>query len=100
MEEILNFLTQYAVFPIALICFGVGYIIKHLITKIPNKFIPVILACVGLILNLAFNGFQFSLEIIITGIASGLVATGSFEAVRNLANKQNTNKEITNTETE
>lgn len=88
MEEFYTFIIQYAVFPIALLCFGVGYIIKHYIPKLPNKFIPLILACLGLILNLAFNSFNFTFEIIVTGIASGLVATGSFEAVRNLANKQ------------
>ena len=82
-------MVQYAVFPIAIICFGVGYLIKHFIPKLPNKFIPLILAFLGLILNLAFNSFKFTFDIIITGIASGLVATGSFEMVRNLANKQN-----------
>lgn len=87
MEEFYNLLCQYAVFPVALVCFGVGYIIKHYITKLPNKYIPLILACLGLLLNLAINGFHFSLSIIITGIASGLVATGSFEMVRNLVNK-------------
>lgn len=92
MEEFYNYIIQYAVFPIALICFGIGYVIKHYITKLPNKFIPLILAILGIILNLAFNGFQFTFEVIITGAASGLVATGSFEAVRNLMDK-NKNKE-------
>lgn len=89
MEEFLNFITQYAVFPIASICFVIGYIIKHYIHKLPNKFIPLILGGVGLILNLLFNDFHFTFDIIITGIASGLVATGSFEAVRNLLNQPN-----------
>lgn len=88
MEEFYNYIIQYAVFPIALICFGIGYVIKHYITKLPNKFIPLILAILGIILNLAFNGFQFTFEVIITGAASGLVATGSFEAVRNLMDKK------------
>ena len=87
MEEFLNFISQYAVFPIAAICFGVGYVIKHYIPKLPNKFIPLILAGLGLILNLAFNQFTFTFEIIVTGIASGLVSTGGFEAVRNLIKK-------------
>lgn len=92
MEEFLNFISQYAVFPIALICFGVGYVIKHYIAKLPNKFIPLILACLGLILNLAFNQFTFTFEIIVTGIASGLVSTGGFEAVRNLLTKEKEEK--------
>lgn len=86
-QETLNFLIQYATLPIALLCFLVGRVIKLYIKKIPNKFIPLILGCLGLVLNLAFNNFAFTFEIIITGIASGLAATGSFELVRNLGKK-------------
>lgn len=82
-QEILNFLVQYAVFPIALICFIVGAVIKQYVKFIPNNFIPLILGCLGLILNLAFNSFSFTAEIVITGIASGLAATGSWEFIRN-----------------
>lgn len=92
MEEFYNLVIQYAVFPIALICFGIGYIIKHYIPQIPNKFIPLILACFGLLINLAFNQFNFTFEIIVGGIGSGLIATGSFEAVRNLLNKKQIEK--------
>ena len=90
MEEFLVFIQKYAVFPIALICYVIGYVIKHFIPKLPNRFIPLILAVVGFLLNIAFNHFTFTVEIAITGIASGLVATGSFEMVRNLINKSNT----------
>lgn len=96
MEEFYQFFVQYAVFPIALICFGVGYVIKHFIPKIPNKFIPIILAILGLFLNLGFNGWTFTFEVIASGIGSGLIATGSFEAVRNLLAKKET-KEDTET---
>lgn len=82
-QEILNFLVQYAVFPIALICFLVGVVIKQYVKFIPNNFIPLILGCLGLVLNLAFNSFSFTAEIVITGIASGLAATGSWEFIRN-----------------
>lgn len=88
MEELYSFFIQYAVFPVALVCFGVGYIIKHFIPKLPNKYIPLILACLGLVINLAMNQFSFTFEVIVTGIGSGLISTGSFELVRNLMNKQ------------
>lgn len=88
MEEFYQYVIQYAVFPIALICFGVGYVIKHFIPKLPNKFIPLILACLGLILNLGFNNWNFTFDICIAGIGSGLIATGSFEAIRNLVPKK------------
>lgn len=87
MEDLLNFVSQYAVFPIAIICFVVGYVIKHFIPKLPNKFIPLILAILGLFLNIAFSGWKFSFDIAVTGLCSGIVATGSFELVRNLMNK-------------
>ena len=88
MEELQLLIEQYAIFPIAVISLGVGYIIKHYIAKIPNKFIPLILGVLGLILNVCFNWGTFNLEIVLTGLGSGLVATGSFEAVRNLAKKK------------
>lgn len=88
MEEFLVFVQQYAVFPIALICYFVGYIIKHFVPKMPNKYIPLILAIVGVLLNLAFNNFTFTMQILVTGAASGLVATGSFEMIRNLVEKE------------
>lgn len=88
MEEFLVFIQQYAVFPIALICYFIGYIIKHFVPKMPNKYIPLILAIVGVLLNLAFNNFTFTVQILVTGAASGLVATGSFEMIRNLVEKE------------
>ena len=88
MEEFLVFVQQYAVFPIALICYFVGYIIKHFVPKMPNKYIPLILAIVGMLLNLAFNNFTFTVQILVTGAASGLVETGSFEMIRNLVEKE------------
>lgn len=88
MEEFLVFVQQYAVFPIALICYFIGYIIKHFVPKMPNKYIPLILAIVGMLLNLAFNNFTFTVQILVTGAASGLVATGSFEMIRNLIEKE------------
>ena len=88
MEEFLVFVQQYAVFPIALICYFIGYIIKHFVPKMPNKYIPLILAIVGVLLNLAFNNFTFTVQILVTGAASGLVATGSFEMIRNLVEKE------------
>lgn len=91
MEELIVFLTEYAVFHIAVMCFGIGYCIKHYIPKLPNNYIPLILACVGLLLNLAFNNFAFTYDIVFEGIGSGLIATGSFEAVRGIKNKTKVN---------
>lgn len=88
MNDFINYLCDYAVFNIAILCFGIGYIIKHYINGIPNKFIPLILAGCGIFINIAFNGFEVSTLNIIVGAGSGVAATGSFEAVRNLKEKK------------
>ncbi len=93
MNEILEFLVNYAVFPIAIICFGVGYVIKHFITKLPNNFIPLILTILGIFLNIWFNNWTVTFDIVLTGAASGLVSTGGFELVRNLVTKNEVKKD-------
>jgi hypothetical protein len=66
-------------------CLCLGYVIKHSISFIPNKFIPLILAITGIILNIWINDWTITPEIILGGMASGLASTGAFELVRNIA---------------
>ena len=49
-------LTQYFVLVVVVACLVVGYIIKTSFDKIPNKYIPTILAVVGEVLNVAVSG--------------------------------------------
>lgn len=82
--EILN---QYVVIVIMAICFCLGYIIKNSLDFIPNKFIPLIMAVVGVLLNIWLNEWKFTPEILLGGLASGLASTGAFELVRNIVFK-------------
>ena len=65
------------------ICLSIGYIIKHSLNFIPNKYIPLILGVIGVIINIWVNK-AFTPEVLLGGLASGLAATGAFEAVRNV----------------
>lgn len=67
------------------ICLCVGYIIKNTIPsdKI-NKYIPLILGVLGLILSIISNINKMSLEVVLTGLFSGLLSTGMFEFFKNL----------------
>lgn len=67
------------------ICLCVGYIIKNIYTnnKI-NKYIPLIMATLGLILSISTDIKHISLELILTGLFSGLASTGCYEAFKNL----------------
>ena len=67
------------------ICLCVGYVIKNIYAndKI-NKYIPLIMACLGLIMNVCTNLDKITLEVILAGLFSGLASTGTYETFKNL----------------
>ena len=77
-------LTQFANVIIVGICLCVGYVIKNSLDFVPNKYIPLIMACLGLALSVCTNLDKITLEVILTGLFSGLASTGCSEAFRNL----------------
>lgn len=79
----MDVLNQYVVVSIMATCLALGYIIKHSLDFIPNKYIPLIMGMVGVVLNIWAND-TFSLEILLGGLASGLASTGAFEVIRNI----------------
>ena len=86
----MEFLSRYVVIVVLAICLCLGYIIKHSVPFIPNKYIPLIMAVVGIILNVWISGWTFTPEILLGGLASGLASTGTFEMVRNIVLKDET----------
>lgn len=87
-EYKMEFITQYVVAIVLAICLCLGYIIKHSISFIPNKYIPLIMAIAGIILNIWISGWRFTPEILLGGMASGLASTGTYELVRNIFDKK------------
>lgn len=77
-------LSSFANAIIVGICLCVGYVIKHSLDFIPNKYIPLIMACLGLIMSICTNLDKITLEVILTGLFSGLASTGCYEAFKNL----------------
>lgn len=88
MEMLLEFLNDFMVFVIVGICLCVGYVVKHFITtdKI-NKFIPLIMAVLGLGLNIWINA-AITPEIILGGLVSGLASTGLHQAFAQFIKKE------------
>ncbi len=81
----MEFLQEYVVATVMAICFAVGYILKNIVTTDEvNKFIPLIMGALGIFLNTWINGFVFTPEILLGGLASGLASTGAYELVANL----------------
>ena len=59
-------------------CLIVGYIIKTALDFVPNKYIPSILAIVGMVLNVLVGGV--SVETFVYGALMGLASTGMHQA--------------------
>lgn len=72
----LTFLNDYLILIVVGVCLCVGYIIKKSMNFIPNKFIPLIMGALGVILNVWLNSFAFTPEILLGGLFSGLASTG------------------------
>ena len=83
----LNFFTNYLVLLVVGICVCVGYVIKTSFPKVDNKYIPLIMAILGVILNAWLSNWNISPEIILGGLFSGLSSTGLHQVFKNLINK-------------
>lgn len=83
----LTFISNFAIPVIVGICVCIGYIIKNMVTtdKI-NKYIPLIVGVLGVVLNIWMN-MDFTPQILLGGLVSGLASTGLYEAFRNIIDK-------------
>lgn len=85
----LSFLMDYVVYMIVGICLCVGFIIKNIIDGDEiNKFIPLIMGILGVILNVWMTA-SFTPTVLLGGLISGLASTGMYELFKNLINKKN-----------
>lgn len=80
----ITFVTEYAVPIIVGICLCIGYVIKNIVTSSKvNKFIPLIMAVLGVALNVWIN-MGFTPAILLGGLISGLASTGLHQTFKNL----------------
>ena len=81
----IEFLKEYLVLVVLGICLCVGYILKHLVpTEKINRFIPLIMGVLGVVLNLWLSGWVLTPQVLLGGLASGLAATGVHQAAKGL----------------
>lgn len=71
-------LSNYFITVVVVACLIVGYIIKTSFDKVPNKYIPTILAVLGAVLNAIVSGV--SVESVVYGALMGLASTGLHQA--------------------
>ncbi len=79
----LSLFNDYIVVAVMGICMCVGYVVRHSLTFIPNKYIPLITLLTGTVANILANLKHINLNVILAGMISGLASTGMYEALRN-----------------
>ncbi|MCI8459912.1 MAG: holin [Bacilli bacterium] len=85
----LNEIMNYVNIAILGICLCVGYMLKNAVpTTNINRYIPLIMGFLGMILAIVSNMREMSLEVVLMGLMSGLASTGLYETFRNLINKE------------
>lgn len=84
----LSFLSEFVVVITLAFCMGVGYVIKVSLDFIPNKYIPLIMAIIGVVFNVFVNNGAIDPTIIVGGLVSGLASTGAYEMFRNFIEKK------------
>lgn len=78
----ISFLTEYLSPVIVGLCLCVGFIVKHWLPDVDNKIIPTVCAAVGVLLAVWIHWGNITPAVLLTGIFSGLAATGLHQAFR------------------
>ena len=68
---------------IVVICLGIGYVIKSSLEFIDNRYIPMIVALIGVAISIWQDGANP--KSIARGLVSGLASTGAFEIIKNIS---------------
>lgn len=85
----MDFLNDYVVAVVMAVCLCVGYILKNIVpTEKIDKYIPLIMGVLGVVINLWANGFTFTPDVLLGGLASGLASTGMYEAFHQFIKKK------------
>ena len=85
----MEFLNEYMVAIVVGICLIVGFIIKHVIaSEKVNRFIPLMMGILGVVVNAWVNAWAFTPEILLAGLVSGLASTGMHQAFKQLFFKE------------
>lgn len=85
----MEFLENFSAPVIVGICLCIGFILKNAIkTDKINDYIPLIMGVLGTFLNIWFENWFLSPEILLTGLFSGLASTGMHQAFSKIIKKE------------
>ena len=79
----ITFLNDYVVLVVVGICLCTGYVLKNSFPKLDNKYIPLIMAILGVVLNV-WIAKGISPDILLSGMISGLSSTGLHQTFKQM----------------
>lgn len=83
--DIMAIIQDYALVPVAVACFLVGWLLKNVWESFPNKFIPLVLLPLAIVGVLWLNAWAVTPETIMAGISSAALAVYAHQTGKNLA---------------
>jgi len=72
--NLMAIIEQYAVLPVAVVCLGVGWVLKNAFEKFNNKYIPLALFPVAVVGVLWMRGWAFTPDTFFAGFCSAALA--------------------------
>lgn len=85
----MEFLSEFMLPVVLGVCLCVGYIVKKWLKDVDNKYIPTIVALLGVVLSAWIGGWIITPEVILSGLVSGLASTGMHQAFKQFIEKTN-----------
>lgn len=82
----ISVITQFYMPIVIVACLCIGYVIKHSLDFIPNKYIPAIMFILGCVFGCIVNQ-KVDFVTLVSGAVSGLASTGFYEMFRNIIEK-------------
>lgn len=89
--DIMSIVEQYAVIPVAAVCWMVGWLLKNVWEGFPNRFIPVAVLPVGIVSVLWINAWAVTPETILGGVCSAAAAVWLHQVGKQLGGNHDTN---------
>lgn len=77
----MDILNALVIPEITALCLMLGFIVKLWVEDVDNKWIPTIVAVVGVLTAVFMNWGNVTIGVVVGGFASGLVSTGMYEMV-------------------
>lgn len=81
----IEIIQQYALVPVTLACLLIGWLLKHIVTSLDNKWIPLILAMVGIVGVLWMNTWALTPANFLSGLCSAALAVWIHNNYKNLS---------------